>query len=47
MVEFASGWSLGRMVITLDVFETVGSAAGAEIGTARVSTGTGDGGTGI
>jgi hypothetical protein len=47
MAEFASGRSLGRMVITLDVFETGGSATGAEIGTVGVSTGTGGGGAGI
>jgi hypothetical protein len=46
-VEFASGRSLGRMVITLDVFETGGSATGAEIGTVGISTGTGGGGTGV
>jgi hypothetical protein len=42
-VEFASGRTLGRIVMTLDVFETGGSTTGAEIGTGRVSTGTGVG----
>jgi len=46
-VEFASGRSLGRMVITLEVFETGGSATGAETGTVEVSTGIGGGGTGV
>ena len=46
VVEFISGRILGRIVMTLDVFETGGSATGAEIGTTGLSTGTG-GGTGV
>ena len=48
VLEFTSGRILGRTVIALDVFETGGSATSAEIGTGRVSTGTGGGGdTGV
>jgi hypothetical protein len=42
-VEFAPGRTLGRIVMTLDVFETGGSATGTEIGIVGVSTGTGGG----
>jgi hypothetical protein len=41
--EFASGRTLGRIVMTLDVFETGVSATGTEIGIVGVSTGTGGG----